>query len=132
MPIKRTASLLCLLITANVFAQKDRIVLNLCVPSLIDFIGFPTVQGGIEYKFSPKISWYNEVGIECYSFPDKADTAFLGSHGYKLKSEIRYFKNWNKSYSSLEGYYFGANFFLQRIPITRPSCISRVRIHHGY
>ena len=32
--------------------------------SLFDEPSFPTIQGGIEFSLSKKISWYNEAGVK--------------------------------------------------------------------
>jgi hypothetical protein len=88
--MKWPAVLTCLLLALDAFSQEDRITLSLCLPCLVDFANFPTIQGGMEYKLSHRVSWYNEIGVEYLQQLHKPDTAFVGTHGFKLKTEIRY------------------------------------------
>ena len=76
--------------------------------SLVDEVSFPTIQSGIEFKLSKKISWYNEAGIKYRkSYYEMADTNFVASRGYKLKSEIRYYpqKNNHNVYIAINCFY---------------------------
>ena len=72
----------------------------------------PTLQAGAEIKLSKKIAWYNEAGIKyTKGFSDHyADTSFIKSKGYKLKSEIRYYFK-SREPISLDGMYVAANVF---------------------
>lgn len=110
--MKGPAILICLLLTLHVSAQKDKVRLELCLPCLVDFVSFPTIQGGVEYKVSPRVSWYNEIGVEYLQQLHKPDSAFVGTHGFKLKSEIRYyFKRAGERKEPGNRHYIGANIF---------------------
>jgi len=50
----------------------------------------PTIQGGVEVKLPHRMSWYTEAGIK-YLNIYKPDTSFIGSGGFKIKTEIRYY-----------------------------------------
>jgi len=82
--------------------------------ALGDEISFPTIQAGLEWKLSDKISWYNELGIKYRkSLLEDADSSFLPSRGFKLKTELRYYFK-GRHASGLDGWYFGANGFFTR------------------
>ena len=90
--MKFAAAFACTLISLPACAQKNSVIVKLCLPALSDVVSFPTIQAGIEYKLSNKISWYNEIGIQYFKpYYQKVDTNFLSSDGYKLKTEIRYY-----------------------------------------
>lgn len=86
-----------ILLTVCVFffatnCQSQNVLLRFSFLSLVDEASFPTIQSGIEFKLSKKISWYNEVGIKYRkSYYEMADTNFTDSRGLKLKTEIRYY-----------------------------------------
>lgn len=87
-----SASLLFL--SLNVYSQKKNISLKLCPLCSVDDISFPTVQGGIEFNLSKKLTWYNEFGIKYRkSYYENADpdTTFIKSKGFKVKTEFRYY-----------------------------------------
>jgi len=93
----------------SLYSQSEKVSIKFSPLPLIDDIGFPTIQGGIEIKLSKQLSWYNEVGIkyrECMS--EANDTNFVASRGYKLRSELRYYLSKNKK-TSLEGLYMAFN-----------------------
>ena len=81
--------------------------LKISLLSLVDEPGFPTIQGGIEFSLGKKISWYNEAGVKYRkSYYDMADTSFVDSRGFKLKSETRYYlKNRHNVYIGINGFY---------------------------
>lgn len=87
-------------------SQNNSIKLPLL--SLVDEFSFPAIQIGIEFGISKKISWYNEGGIKYregyYSMPD---TNLIATGGFKLKSEIRYYKATirNGGYVGVNGFY---------------------------
>ena len=110
--MKFTTVIILTLLTLNSNAQKENILIKFCPLALIDDISFPTIQGGLEFNLSKKITWYNEVGIKYRkSFIDNdVDTNFIKSSGFKLKTEIRYYFQ-NRSKFSFEGSYLAANIF---------------------
>lgn len=76
--------------------------------SLIDEASFPTIQSGIEFRLAGKISSYNEAGIKYRkSYYEMADTGFVRSRGFKVKSEIRYYlhKHRHDVYIGANGFY---------------------------
>lgn len=98
------------------FCQSKITFIKFCPLALIDDNSFPTIQGGIEFNLSDKISWYNELGIKYRkSFYENinVDTNFIASKGFKVKSEIRYYFQANKI-KNKEQHYFAINgFFYQ-------------------
>ena len=93
-----------LLLRINGAAQHLSIKASLL--SLVDEASFPTIQSGIEFKLSKKISWYNEVGVKYRkSYYEMADTNFVNPSGYKLKSEARYYLKKNTIYIACNGFY---------------------------
>lgn len=107
------------LLALNAHAQKDKFILKLSPLALADFVNFPTVQVGLETRLSPRISWYNELGIRCFNYSlNLADTAFLSPRGFKAKTEFRYyFQNRDKKRRPAalsDVYYIAANAFYIR------------------
>lgn len=97
-------SICTLLFSVNCLSQNTSLKISLL--SLVDEPSFPTIQGGIEFSLSKKISWYNEAGIKYRkSYFEMADTSFVNSRGFKLKSEIRYYAK------TSHDVYIGANVF---------------------
>jgi len=94
-----------LLFSVKCLSQNTSLKISLL--SLVDEPSFPTIQGGIEFSLSKKISWYNEAGIKHRkSYYEMVDTSFVDSRGFKLKSEIRYyFKNRHDIYIGTNGFY---------------------------
>jgi hypothetical protein len=96
-------------------AQHPTWAVKLCPLSLIDEASFATVQGGLEFNLSKKLSWYNEMGLGYRkSYYDAPDSQFISPKGIKLKSEIRWYlyqKNSGPWARVLEGSYLAANFF---------------------
>jgi hypothetical protein len=108
----RTLSIILFgLLTINVYSQTEKILIKFCPLALVD-INIPTVQAGLELKISKKITWYNEFGIRYRKglIESYADTSFIASSGYKIKSEIRYYFK-NKQAFTFNGPYFAANIF---------------------
>ena len=96
---------ICLLFFA-INCQAQNLSLKFSFLSLVDEPSFPTFQSGVEYKWSKKISWYNEVGIKYRkSYYEMADTNFTNSKGFKLKTELRYY------FAANEAIYIGGNGF---------------------
>lgn len=114
--MKLTLALIALFCSLSVTAQKA--VIKFCPPALIDIVGFPTVQMGLEYTLSKRVSWYNELGIK-YFEPQHPDTSFIGSKGFKVKTELRYYLRSKRArflarYTTarpMEGIYLAANAF---------------------
>jgi len=100
-------------------AQPKRPIVHLNLPSLIDFVGFPTIQGGIEVPLWGRLSWYNEFGWRIFKHRYRPyDTLFVPERGYKLKTEFRYYFSHNtpsghNNYftSKQEDYYIALNAF---------------------
>jgi hypothetical protein len=60
------------------FCTGQRISIKLPVLTLVDEVSFPTIQSGVEFWLSKKISWYNEAGIKYRkSYYEMADTNFV-------------------------------------------------------
>lgn len=97
-----------------IHSQQQNVLIKLCPVALIDEVSFPTIQAGIEFKISKKLSWYNEFGIKYRkSYYEKSDTNFVTSNGFKAKTEIRYYLK-NNNETNLEGKYFAVNAFLTK------------------
>ena len=113
--MKPALVLLSLIFSSGIlFAQGNRLNVKLAPLALIDDIGLPTIQGGIEWSVSKKISWYNEFGIKYRkALSENSDTDFVSSRGFKFKTEIRYYllKLSRKELRRSEGFYLGVNFF---------------------
>jgi hypothetical protein len=100
---------LLLLVSAEGLAQGKNTIIRFCPLALIDDGSFPTLQGGIEFSLSKRVSWYNEIGVRYRkSFLEDADTSFYSGRGFKAKSEIRYYLR------KKAGYYLAANLFYAR------------------
>lgn len=103
----RVPILNCLLLL-TLICPAQRVSLKIPVLAYVDEFSFPTIQSGIEFGISKKISWYNEAGMKYregyYSPPD---TNLIGTRGFKLRSEIRYYKTYvlNGSYVGFNGFY---------------------------
>ena len=90
--MRYSTALLTLFITVTSYAQKDKLSITFCPLAAADFISFQTIQGGVEYRFTPTFSWYNELGVEFMSsYIDRPDSVILRPHGIKAKTEFRYF-----------------------------------------
>lgn len=90
--MKLTALSYVLFISFNTFSQNDKVILKFSPLATIDFVNFPAIQVGIENKLSEKFSLYNEVGMRYTKyFFRQADTSFIPTNGFRLKSEIRYY-----------------------------------------
>jgi hypothetical protein len=94
------------------YAQKENFSVKFCPLALVDDVSFPTIEGGLEFKLSNKITWYNEIGIKYRkSYMDNdVDTNFIKSSGFKLKTEIRYYFQNDRAHP-FEGSYLAANIF---------------------
>ena len=94
-----------LLLTVNCASQHTSLKISLL--SLVDDPSFPTIQCGIEFPLGKKLSWYNEAGIKYRkSYYETADTAFVRSRGFKLRSEIRYYLTASHDlYLAINGFY---------------------------
>ena len=104
--------LLTLFITVTSYAQQDKLSITFCPLAAADFISFQTIQGGIEYRFTPTFSWYNELGVEFMSsFINRPDSVILRPHGIKVKTEFRYFFR-RGQYVAHQGQYVAVNAFL--------------------
>ncbi len=113
--MRLTLTACILLFSMTTYSQNEKVIVKFCPPALIDIVGFPTFQAGVEWKLSKRFSWYNEAGIELYHFP-KSDTNFIGSGGFKFKTELRYyFKNRGKyargTAYTMDGQYAAVNVF---------------------
>lgn len=109
--IKPSPAFVLILFVFSVQAQKHPISISFSPLPLMDHIGMPSIQGGLELSLGKRISWMNEVGIEYRKrLNEKTDTSFLDSKGYKLKSELRYYLYPEKN-GVLNGGYIGANIF---------------------
>lgn len=84
--------------------------------ALIDEFTMPMIQGGIEYRFSPRVSIHTELGMRyrAGSMTEEADTSFYQPSGIKLKAEVRFYtksksrhpaKKHNVNYMALNAFY---------------------------
>jgi hypothetical protein len=89
------AGLFILLISLHSVAQQSsqgKFAVTLCPLAALDWISFPTIQAGLEYKPGRHFSLYNEFGVEYMpGGADPADTVILHPHGLKAKVELRYY-----------------------------------------
>jgi len=75
------------------YSQKNNVAIYFCPLALGDHVSFPTIQAGLAFTLSNKISLYNEAGIKYKrGYYEKADTDsnFTNSGGFKVKTEIRF------------------------------------------
>jgi hypothetical protein len=102
-----------IVLSTHTFAQ-NKLSVTFCPLAAADFISFQTIQGGIEYRFTPALSWYNEFGVEYIrSFISLPDTTILRPHGIKAKTEIRYyFPGSGRRSVFSRGHYIALNAFL--------------------
>ena len=108
--MKTAVTFFFLLLGLHAVSQTNKVLIKLSPLPLIDEASFPTVQVGVEFMLSHKVSWYNEVGIKYRkSYYDYSDTNFLASKGFKIKSEMRYYFRQNSS--TFSGRYVAANAF---------------------
>lgn len=85
-------SILLLFLILHTNAQRDSVNVKFCPLALIDDISFPTIQVGVEWRFSKNLSWYDEVGVKYRtSYIDAKDSIVLPSKGIKIKTELRYY-----------------------------------------
>lgn len=109
--MKPAISLLLVIICFNCSAQTERSLLKFCPLALIDDGSFPTIQAGIEFKLSGRITLYNEAGIKYRNrYFDTQDSVIAGSGGFKVKTEIRYYLK-KRRQSLFDDYYYAANIF---------------------
>ena len=113
--MKYSVVIILALLSLCSYAQKGNIIAKFCPLALFDDESFPTIQGGLEFKLSKKMTWYNEVGIKYRksSLDNYVDTNFIKSGGFKVKTEIRYYIN-NKDKFSFAGNYIGVNIFFTK------------------
>ena len=95
----------------TVFSQTPQTAIKFSPLCLLDDISFPTIQSGIEFRLSQKISWYNEIGIKYRNsyIENYVDTSFIKSEGFKLKTELKY--HIDKLFGVEVDGYTGLNFF---------------------
>ena len=101
---------LLLLLSLSAFTQNKRPQIEFCPLCLIDELTFPTIQGGFEFRLTEKFGWYNEIGLKYRKgYYEDADTSFIGSKGFKVKSEIRYYIHTKQpaknAYIAINGFY---------------------------
>ena len=84
--MKTVFSFLFFAFSVSAFSQKQKPEIKFCPLCLVDEFSFPTVQGGIEFYLTEKLSWYNKIGIKYRKgYYETADTNFIGSRGFKIK-----------------------------------------------
>lgn len=59
------------------------------LPQLLDFVAFPTVGLSVEKKISPAFALIAEGGVQLYDSPNRPDTTFVKSGGFKANVEFR-------------------------------------------
>ena len=95
------------------YSQKEKFLVKFSPLALIDQVSFPAIQGGAEFRLSRSITWYNELGIKYLKSYMDADTSFLPSSGFKVKTEFRYYFQ-KRAKTEFEGAYFAINGFFIR------------------
>jgi len=109
--MKTVLSFLFLTFYLSAFSQNQKPEIKLCPLCLVDEFSFPTIQGGIEFYLTKKLSLYNEIGVKYRKgYYETADTNFIGSKGFKIKSELRYYIATNEerskdTYIAVNGFY---------------------------
>lgn len=111
--------LLCsIFLLFSAHAQNKKAVIKSAPLALIDEASFSTIQAGIEIPAAARMSWYNEAGIHYRKgYYESADTGFVNSGGYKIKTELRYYFNHllhGVPDIVMEGYYLGINLYFIR------------------
>jgi len=106
-----------ILIAFNGICQTNKVLIKISPLALVDEVGFPAIQAGVEFMLSKNMSLYSELGVKYRKgYYEFADTSFLSPKGFKIKTELRhYFKN--KDNPGFYGKYLAANIFLFTIPI---------------
>lgn len=103
----------CTLLLFFTNAQNKKAIVKINPLALIDDVSFATIQAGIEIPLAARISWYNEAGIHYRKgYYETADTGFVHSGGYKIKTELRYYFSrflHGAPDISMKGYYIGIN-----------------------
>jgi hypothetical protein len=113
--MKTIISFLFLTFSLTASAQKSKPEIEFCPLCLVDEFSFPTIQGGIEFYLTEKLSLYNEIGIKYRKgYYETADTSFIGSNGFKLKTELRYYISYTEEHSkntyvAINGFYYKDN-----------------------
>jgi len=80
----------------------------------LESFGPIVVASAIGTVSSGRWSWYNEVGVK-YFEPRQPDTSFIGSGGFKAKTELRYYlkhkRGSHRPIKPMDGMYLAANAF---------------------
>jgi len=109
--MKTVLSFLFLTFYLSAFSQNQKPEIKLCPLCLVDEFSFPTIQGGIEFYLTKKLSLYNEIGVKYRKgYYETADTSFIGFGGFKIKTELRYYIATNderskNTYIALNGFF---------------------------
>lgn len=113
--MRLTLLLLSISLSLEGLTQDKKMAIKFSPLSSIDFVNFPTLQGGVEFSLSEKMSWYNELGLRYTNGSyEHADTSFISAKGLKAKTELRYYlkgKKETRSLKRLQGYYLAAAIF---------------------
>ncbi len=90
--MKTVLTFLFLIFYLGAFSQNQKPEIKFCPLCLVDEISFPTIQGGVEFYLTKKLRLYNEIGIKYRKgYYETTDTSFIGSKGFKIKTELRYY-----------------------------------------
>ncbi len=109
--MKTFLSFFFLVFSIHCIGQNAKTKLEFCPLCLIDEFSFPTIQAGLEFQLTKKLSLYNEIGIKYRKgYYETADTNFIGSKGFKIKTEVRYYISTpeeysKKTYVAVNGFY---------------------------
>lgn len=111
--MKLLFTFLCFIFSFKGFTQNTKPIIAFCPLCLVDEASYPTIQTGIEFYLSQRLSLYNEIGIKYRKgYYETADTNFLGSKGFKIKTELRY--NINSTKRHFKNIYIAINIFYNR------------------
>lgn len=102
-----------LLLVQSSYAQRDKFALSFCPLAAADYVSFPTIQAGFEYKLTPRIAWYNEFGVEYAKGGYDRDTTIVHPHGIKAKTELRWYfeEHSGRKWKYETKHYLAANVF---------------------
>ncbi|HMJ46440.1 MAG TPA: DUF3575 domain-containing protein [Ferruginibacter sp.] len=101
-------------ITLNGICQTNKVLVKISPLALVDEVGFPAIQAGVEFMLSKNVSLYSEFGVKYRKgYYEFFDTSFFPSNGFKVKTELRYYFRHTDN-STFYGKYIAANAFFIR------------------
>ena len=112
--MKRLLYFLILLNINSVRAQNKKLTLSFSPLAALDFVNFPSIQAGAEYRPSPSWGWYSELGLQYVpSAYEPRDSSFIHWRGIRIKTELRYYfqRKLNRRLHFLTGHYIAVSAF---------------------